>query len=52
MMLLLPKWFAGFSGVYVDTFGYQHFFIATSLIGIPVLILITLAIRFEKSNSP
>ena len=52
MMLLLPKWFAGFSGVYVDTFGYEHFFIVTSLIGIPVLILITLAIRFEKSNSP
>ena len=52
MMLLLPKWFAGFSGVYVDTFGYEHFFIATSLIGIPVLILITLAIRFEKSNLP
>ncbi len=52
MMLLLPKWLAGFSGVYVDTFGYEHFFIATSLIGIPVLILITLAIRFEKSNSP
>ncbi len=52
MMLLLPKWFAGFSGVYVDTFGYEHFFIATSLIGIPVLILITFAIRFEKSNSP
>jgi PAT family beta-lactamase induction signal transducer AmpG len=52
MMLLLPKWFAGFSGAYVDTFGYEHFFIATSLIGIPVLILITFAIRFEKSNSP
>ncbi len=52
MMLLLPKWFAGFSGVYVDTFGYEHFFIATSLIGIPVLILITLAIRFEKSSLP
>ena len=52
MMLLLPKWFAGFSGAYVDTFGYEHFFIATSLIGIPVLILITLAIRIEKSNSP
>jgi len=52
MMLLLPKWFAGFSGVYVDTFGYEHFFIATSLIGIPVLILITLTIRFEKSSLP
>ena len=52
MMLLLPKWFAGFSGAYVDTFGYEHFFIATSLIGIPVLILITLAIRIEKSSLP
>jgi len=38
--------------VYVDTFGYEHFFIATSLIGIPVLILITVTIRIEKSNSP
>jgi len=51
MMLLLPKWLAGFSGVYVDTFGYEHFFIATTLIGIPVLILIMLAIRIEKTNS-
>ena len=51
MMLLLPKWLAGFSGVYVDTFGYKHFFIATALIGIPVLILIMLAIRIEKTNS-
>ena len=51
MMLLLPKWLAGFSGVYVDTFGYEHFFIATALIGIPVLILIMLAIRIEKTNS-
>jgi len=47
MMLLLPKWLAGFSGVYVDTFGYEHFFIATALIGIPVLILITLAMRID-----
>ena len=47
MMLLLPKWLAGFSGVYVDTFGYEHFFIATALIGIPVLILITLAMRVD-----
>jgi PAT family beta-lactamase induction signal transducer AmpG len=51
MMLLLPKWLAGFSGVYVDTFGYEHFFIATALIGIPALILIMLAIRIEKTNS-
>lgn len=51
MMLLLPKWLAGFSGVYVDTFGYEYFFIATALIGIPVLILIMYAIRIEKTKS-
>jgi len=26
MMVLLPKWMAGFSGVYVDRFGYESFF--------------------------
>ncbi len=52
MMLLLPKWLAGFSGVYVDTFGYEHFFIATALIGIPVLILIALAMRGEALRKP
>lgn len=47
MMLLLPKWLAGFSGVYVDRFGYESFFISTALIGIPVLILIGIAIRMQ-----
>ncbi len=47
MMLLLPKWLAGFSGVFVDSFGYQNFFIATAIIGAPVLILIWFAIRFK-----
>lgn len=47
MMLLLPKWMAGFSGVYVDRFGYESFFISTALIGIPVLILIGIAIRMQ-----
>ena len=42
MMLLLPKWLAGFSGVFVDTFGYQAFFISTAIIGVPVLMLIWL----------
>ena len=32
MMLLLPKWLAGLSGKYVDTFGYGHFFVATALL--------------------
>ena len=38
MMLLLPKWLAGFSGVFVDHYGYQAFFYGTAIIGLPVLI--------------
>ena len=51
MMLLAPKWLAGFSGVYVDRFGYESFFITTALIGIPVLILIGIAIRMQVRDS-
>jgi MFS transporter, PAT family, beta-lactamase induction signal transducer AmpG len=47
MMLLLPKWLAGFSGQYVDHFGYPHFFIATALLGLPVLLLVWLASRTQ-----
>lgn len=47
MMLLLPKWLAGFSGVFVDAFGYQIFFVSTAIIGAPVLILIWLTIHFK-----
>lgn len=42
MMLLFPKFIAGFSGVYVDSFGYINFFIGSALIGVPVLALIVL----------
>ncbi len=45
MMLLLPKFLAGYSGKYVDTFGYAHFFTATALLGLPVLLLVWLASR-------
>lgn len=47
MMLLMPKWLAGFSGVFVDNFGYSTFFISTAIIGAPVLILIWLTIHFK-----
>ena len=43
LMLLLPKFLAGFSGQYVDAFGYAHFFVGTALLGVPVLGLIALA---------
>ena len=45
LMLLLPKFLAGYSGKYVDTFGYEHFFTATALLGVPVLLLVWLAGR-------
>ena len=48
MMLLLPKWLAGFSGVAVDAVGYNVFFIGTALIGVPVLLLIWIASRRLK----
>lgn len=50
MMLLVPKWLAGFSGKFVDAFGYSQFFTATALLGLPVLLLVALAARQEKAS--
>ncbi len=43
VMLFLPKFLAGFSGVAVEAIGYSGFFIATALLGIPVLLLVVAA---------
>ena len=51
MMLLLPKFLAGYSGRYVDSFGYQNFFVATALLGVPVLLLVWLASRLKTASS-
>ena len=53
VMLLLPKFIAGFSGQFVDAYGYESFFIATALLGVPVLILVWLAgqAKFASSSS-
>ena len=50
IMLLLPKFVAGFSGRYVDAFGYAQFFTATALLGLPVLLLVWLAARFSRPD--
>ena len=52
LMLLLPKFIAGFSGQYVDSFGYENFFVATALLGVPVLLLIALAARLLPAVRP
>ncbi|WP_293640400.1 MFS transporter [Polaromonas sp.] len=49
MMLLLPKSLAGYSGKYVDAFGYSNFFTATALLGLPVLLLVWFA---SKKKAP
>ena len=49
MMLLLPKTLAGYSGAYVDAFGYGNFFTASALLGVPVLLLIGLASRSKTA---
>ncbi|WP_312756415.1 AmpG family muropeptide MFS transporter [Pulveribacter sp.] len=53
MMVLLPKWLAGFSGQFVDAYGYARFFTSTALLGLPVLVLVALAARsMKKASSP
>ena len=47
MMLLAPKWLAGFSGVFVDSYGYEAFFNSTAMLGLPVLLLVALAARVK-----
>lgn len=51
VMLLLPKWIAGFSGRFVDAYGYTNFFLATALLGLPVLILVAFASRQKNAVS-
>lgn len=53
LMLLLPKFIAGFSGVTVDAIGYAAFFNATALMGVPVLLLIWFTARVhDKLRKP
>ncbi len=43
VMLILPKFLAGFSGMAVQTLGYAGFFTATAALGLPVLLLVCAA---------
>ncbi len=51
MMLLLPKFIAGFSGEFVDAHGYASFFTATAWLGLPVLLLVALASRVHARKA-
>lgn len=51
VMLLMPKFLGGFSGVVVDHLGYVQFFVLVSLMGLPVLVLVWLAGRYTKPEA-
>jgi PAT family beta-lactamase induction signal transducer AmpG len=50
LMLLLPKFLAGFSGDLVNAFGYASFFTGSALLGVPVLTLVALVARVQGAN--
>ncbi len=52
IMLLLPKYIAGWSGWAVDSFGYVSFFVGTAMLGVPVLLLVWLAARAAGPQRP
>ncbi len=52
LMLLLPKFLAGYSGDFVDGYGYHDFFTATALLGLPVVVLVWWAGRMESQIKP
>ncbi|MCH1929308.1 MFS transporter [Shewanella sp. A25] len=52
IMLLFPKFIAGFSGAYVDAYGYVNFFVGASIIGFPVLLLIHLVNKYVPHGKP
>ncbi|CAN7173032.1 AmpG family muropeptide MFS transporter [Variovorax paradoxus] len=52
LMLLLPKFIAGYSGAFVDAHGYAQFFTGTALLGLPVLLLVALAARITTTKAP
>ncbi|PVE41411.1 MFS transporter [Limnohabitans planktonicus II-D5] len=52
LMTLLPKTLGGYSGGMVDAMGYPGFFMLTTLMGLPVLLLVALASRLQAKTLP
>jgi PAT family beta-lactamase induction signal transducer AmpG len=53
-MTLPANLIGGFSGVIVDNFGYQLFFIYASVLGVPAVLLVMLLNHFQarKGDNP
>jgi len=50
IMLLLPKFIGGFSGVVIDASSYPVFFIYAASLGIPSVVLILILMRLESKK--
>jgi PAT family beta-lactamase induction signal transducer AmpG len=50
IMLLLPKFIGGFSGVVVDASSYPIFFLYAAALGLPAVLLILVLMKKEKSK--
>jgi len=48
LMTLPAKLLGGFSGIVVDSFGYQTFFIYPALLGLPSILLVLWLIRYQS----
>jgi len=51
LMTLFPKLLGGYSGSIVDAIGYQNFFFAASMIGVPVLLLVWAVGRYSNGEA-
>ena len=47
VMTLFPKIIGGFSGSFVDAYGFSNFFLMSALIGVPVVVLLTISLKNE-----
>ena len=52
MMTLFPKLLGGYSGSIVDSLGYESFFLISSMMCVPVLVLIWTVDRYVKEIKP
>lgn len=50
LMTLPAKLIGGFSGAIVSSFGYGGFFVYSTLIGVPAVILVVFVMRIKQSN--
>ena len=48
LMTLPAKFIGGFSGIIVDDYGYQLFFIYASILGLPAIILVILLMHYQQ----